>query len=173
MKTGGVAWRARPYSFLCFCELDREKGRRREPRVGKWETWFWFSTSPSGAKPGGGNVGISRCWRDFQGPVGSVGNLLLVFHSPHGPAIPTARLRPRWGSGKPEPGFPLPHAGLATTTFFSIQLTKTQKGVRPGTPGHTSGFHAHSALEPSCSFMLILRLENALFTTGLTARGSR
>lgn len=90
MKTGGVAWRARPYSFLCFCELDREKGRRREPRVGKWETWFWFSTSPSGAKPGGGNVGISRCWRDFQGPVGSVGNLLLVFHSPHGPAISTA-----------------------------------------------------------------------------------
>src|ERR1035441_1005215 len=89
MKTGGVAWRARPYSFLCFCELDREKGRRREPRVGKWETWFWFSTSPSGAKPGGGNVGISRCWRDFQGPVGSVGNLLLVFHSSHGPAIST------------------------------------------------------------------------------------
>src|ERR1035441_10571915 len=106
MKTGGVAWRARPYSFLCFCELDREKGRRREPRVGKWESWFWFSTSPSGAKPGGGNVGISRCWRDFQlpfwpggiwgccqnsqGRVGIVENLLLVFLPPHGPAISTA-----------------------------------------------------------------------------------
>src|ERR1017187_7208624 len=80
---------------------------------------------------------------------------------PQDPPIPPAGLRPRWGSEKPEPGSPLPHAGLATTTFFSIQLTKTQKGVRPGTPGHTSGFHAHSALEPSCSFMLILRLENA------------
>src|ERR1035441_3335299 len=117
MKTGGVAWRARPYSFLCFCELDREKGRRREPRVGKWETWFWFSTSPSGAKPGGGNVGISRCWRDFQGPVGSVGNLLLVFHFPLlgeawrwecGNLAVLARF-PRAGGecGKPALGFPL------------------------------------------------------------------
>src|ERR1035438_9170913 len=103
--------------------------------------------------------------------MGRVENQEQVSHTPHRPLeisptprdshIPTARLRPRWGSGKPEPGFPLPHAGLATTTFFSIQLTKTQKGVRSGTPGYTSGFHAHSTLEPSCSFMLILRLENA------------
>src|ERR1017187_5143471 len=90
MKTEGVDGRARPCSFLCFCWLDRKSDRRREPRVGKGETGFWFPTFPSGAKPGGGNVGILRCWRDFQGPVGSVGNLLLVFHSPHGPAISTA-----------------------------------------------------------------------------------
>jgi hypothetical protein len=65
---------------------------RREPRVGKWETCFWFSTFPSGAKPGCGNVGISRRWRDFQGAVGRVGNLLLVFHAFHGPGISTALL---------------------------------------------------------------------------------
>lgn len=65
---------------------------RREPRVGKWETCFWFSTFPSGAKPGCGNVEISRCWRDFQGAVGRVGNLLLVFHAFHGPVISTALL---------------------------------------------------------------------------------
>lgn len=65
---------------------------RREPRVGKWETCFWFSTFPSGAKPGCGNVEISRCWRDFQGAVGRVGNLFLVFHAFHGPGISTALL---------------------------------------------------------------------------------
>ena len=58
--------------------------------MGKWKTWFWFSTFPSGAKAGCGNVGISRCGRDFQGPVGRVGNLLSVFHSFHGPVISTA-----------------------------------------------------------------------------------
>jgi hypothetical protein len=65
---------------------------RREPRVGKWETGPWFPTFPSGAKPGCGNVGISRRRRDFQGAVGRVGNLLLVFHAFHGPGISTALL---------------------------------------------------------------------------------
>jgi len=65
---------------------------RREPRVGKWETCFWFSTFPSGAKPGCGNVEISRRRRDFQGAVGRVGNLLSVFHAFHGPGISTALL---------------------------------------------------------------------------------
>src|ERR1035441_6370374 len=86
MKTEGVDGRARPCSFLCFCWLDRKSDRRREPRVGKGETGFWFPPFPSGAKPGRGNVGISRCWRDFQGPVGRVGNLVLVF-----PLSPGAR----------------------------------------------------------------------------------
>lgn len=45
---------------------------------------------PMAAKPGGGNVGISRFLRDSQGTVGSVENLLLVFHAFHGPAISTA-----------------------------------------------------------------------------------
>ena len=36
----------------------------------KWETAFWFSTFPSGAMPGCGNVAISRLWRDSQGAVG-------------------------------------------------------------------------------------------------------
>jgi hypothetical protein len=77
---------------------------RREPRVGKWETCSWFSTFPSGAKPGCGNVGISRRSRDFQGAVGRVENLLLVFHAFHGPVISTALLlgefqRNRGGTG--------------------------------------------------------------------------
>src|SRR5207249_4586829 len=36
---------------------------------------------------------ISRGWRDFQGAVGRVENLGLVFHSFHGPGISTALLR--------------------------------------------------------------------------------
>ena len=58
--------------------------------MGKWETRFWFSTFPSGAKLGCGNVGISRSLRDFQGAVGSVGKLPLLFHAFHGPVISTA-----------------------------------------------------------------------------------
>src|SRR5664279_945003 len=65
------------------------------------------------------------------------------------------------GNQKPETGFPLSPAGLATTITFSIQPTKIQKGAWPGTPVHTFRFHAHSALEPNRTFMLILRLENA------------
>ena len=90
MKLDGLA---RPVSLLSCCWLDKITGRRREPRVAQGETRFWFSTAPREAKPGGGNVGISPSWRDFQGPVGRVGNLLLVFHSLHGPAISTA---PGW-----------------------------------------------------------------------------
>ena len=52
-----------------------------------------FSTFPGGARRGGGNVKIPPVLRDFQGAVGSVGNLGLVFHAFHGPAISTAPLR--------------------------------------------------------------------------------
>ena len=45
------------------------------------------------AKLGGGNVGISRFLRDFQGAVESVENLFLVFHAFHGPGISTAPVR--------------------------------------------------------------------------------
>jgi hypothetical protein len=71
-------------------------------RVEKWETWVWFSTFPSGARRGCGNVEISRGVRDFQGPVGSVGNRFLVFHTFHGPGISTALVwlhRKRGGIG--------------------------------------------------------------------------
>ena len=44
---------------------------------------------PMTAKPGGGNVGISRFLRDFQGTVGRVGKLLLLFRAFHGPVIST------------------------------------------------------------------------------------
>ena len=58
--------------------------------MGKWETWFRFSTFPSGAMPGCGNVGISRLWRDSQGAVESGEKLLLLFHAFHGPGISIA-----------------------------------------------------------------------------------
>ena len=58
--------------------------------MGKWETWFWFSTFPSGAMPGCGNVGISRLLRDSQGAVESGEKLLLLFHAFHGPGISIA-----------------------------------------------------------------------------------
>src|ERR1019366_8925723 len=109
--------------------------------------------------------------RGNGGPMERGGNPKQGSHSPPRPLgisptprdshIPTARLRPGWKRGKPETGFPLSHAGLATTITFSIQPTKTQKGAWPGTPVHTLRFHAHSALEPNRTFMLILRLENA------------
>ena len=112
-----------------------------------------------------------------------VENPKQVSHSPHRPLeisptprdshIPTARLRPGWKRGKPETGSPLSHAGLATTITFSIQPTKTQKGAWPGTPVHTLRFHAHSALEPNRTFMLILRLENAPFRSSKVSSGLR
>ena len=64
-------------------------------RVGKWETWFWFSTFPSGAMPGCGNVGISRLWRDFQGAVERGEKLLWLFHAFHGPGISIALPAPQ------------------------------------------------------------------------------
>jgi len=62
------------------------RGSRGEP----WETWFWFSTVPRASRASCGNVEISRRWRDFQGAVGKVENLLLVFHAFHRSVISTA-----------------------------------------------------------------------------------
>src|SRR5205823_14046580 len=59
-------------------------------RVEKWETWVWFSTFPSGAKPGCGNVEISGLLRDFQETVERVEKLLSLFHSFHRHVISTA-----------------------------------------------------------------------------------
>ena len=49
---------------------------------------FHFSMA---AKPGCGNVEISRLLRDFQGTVEGVGKLVLLFHAFHGPGISTAQ----------------------------------------------------------------------------------
>src|SRR5919198_394306 len=57
-------------------------------KVGNLLLVFHFSIA---AKPGCGNVGISRFWRDFQGAVERVEKLLLLFHAFHGPGISTAR----------------------------------------------------------------------------------
>jgi hypothetical protein len=67
-------------------------GERGFVAVGKWETCFWFSTFPSACfRRSCGNVGISRCLRDFQGTVGRGEILPLDFHSFHRSAISTAR----------------------------------------------------------------------------------
>jgi hypothetical protein len=53
--------------------------------------------------------------------------------------IPTARRRPGWKSGKPQPGFPLSHAGRATTaTVHYAQNQKPKQRDRPlrGLPSH-------------------------------------
>src|SRR6266404_144746 len=75
---------------MWFWFFKMNSRHRRGPRVGKWETWVWFSTFPGAARLSCGNVEISRGWRDFQGAVGRVENLGLVFHSFHGPGISTA-----------------------------------------------------------------------------------
>ena len=59
-------------------------------KVGNLLLVFHFSMA---AKPGGGNVGVSRFLRDFQGTVESAGKLLLLFRSFHGPVISTALYR--------------------------------------------------------------------------------
>jgi len=50
------------------------------------------------AKPGGGNVGISRFRRDFQGTVERAGKLLLLFRAFHSPVISTALSRAATGA---------------------------------------------------------------------------
>jgi hypothetical protein len=45
--------------------------------------------------------------------------------------IPTARRRPGWKSGKPQAGFPLSHAGRATTaTVYSLSEPNTKRSAR-------------------------------------------
>jgi len=65
-------------------------------------SWFWLARGVIVAS-GGGNVGISRCLRDFQGTVGRAEKLLLLFRSSHGPGIstdlfPGRDLQPREGA---------------------------------------------------------------------------
>src|SRR5712692_2320941 len=76
--------------------------------------------------------------------------------------IPTARLRPGWKSGKPKPGFPLSHAGLATTTSIPLfSNPKTKKGSRPRRGLLFITLQDHSVLETEPVFRIILRLEYA------------
>src|ERR1039458_6382526 len=75
--------------------------------------------------------------------------------------IPTAWHRPGWKSGKPRPGFPLSHAGLATTTTACLNLEpKTKKGDRP-LRGRPLTLQDHLVLETEPDFRIILGLENA------------
>ncbi|MGH9447108.1 MAG: hypothetical protein ACRD3O_15440 [Terriglobia bacterium] len=85
--------------------------------------------------------------------------LLEISPKPRDFHTPTAWLRPGWESGKPKPGFPLSHAGLATTTLVSS--LKTKKGNRLHNRLPIPGFQDHSVLETDLVFRIILGLENA------------
>ena len=87
-RRGRGAKPARVWLFSSF--VLREK--QQTGAVGKWKTCFWFSTFPSAPRRRScGNVGISPASGEIsKGLVGSVGNLLLVFHAFHSPAISTA-----------------------------------------------------------------------------------
>src|SRR5579863_4975630 len=88
----------RPTSFLWLL-VFRERAvvivASSSGKVGNLLLVFHFSRA---AKPGGGNVEISRFLRDFQGTVERVGKLFLLFHSFHGPGISTALCQRNFGN---------------------------------------------------------------------------
>ena len=89
--------------------------------------------------------------------------------------IPTAWHRPGWKSGKPKSGFPLSHAGLATTTSVSVYSEpKYKKGIRPLRGPLPTAFQDHAVLETKPGFRIILGLENAAISASSPkARDSR
>ena len=102
-RENGVGGMRRPrsgrlpfFGFLGFRETTKVIVASGWGKVGNLLLVFHF---PMAAKPGGGNVGISRFLRDFQGAVEGVGKLFLLFHSFHGPGISTARYRNGGGTG--------------------------------------------------------------------------
>src|SRR6476660_8060120 len=91
-RTIGGKWRGRlaaDFLSLVFGGLKRELVMVASGcgKVGNLPLVFHF---PMTAKLGCGNVEISRLLRDFQGTVGGVGKLLLLFLAFHGPGISTA-----------------------------------------------------------------------------------
>ena len=55
--------------------------------MGKWETWFWFSTFPSASSPELWECGnLAASWRDSQGARGKGGKPVFGF-----PRFPQAR----------------------------------------------------------------------------------
>ena len=112
------------------------------------------------------------------GPVERVEKQKQLYHSFHRPLeisqkardfhIPTARLRPGWKSGKPNPGFPLFHAGLrddGDLPVIRIRKKQHQHQHQPKETGnsllHQPRFQDHLVLEMKPGFRIILRLENA------------
>ncbi len=138
----------RPTSFSGFWVLKERNGaRRRELRVGKWETWFWFSTFPSGAKPGCGNVGISRCLRDSQGAGERGEKLLLLFPSFHGPVISTAPFRAHTVLGATRDSILQRRSScnLAAAIFRAHSVSLSFRAIRSSCVKLTLGFRYFSA----------------------------
>src|ERR1035437_3293026 len=82
------------------------------------------------------------------------------------PTFPQPGIAPDGKVEKPKRGFPLSHAGLATTTTVCLYLEpNTKKGDRP-LRGLLLTFQDHLVLETEPDFRIILRLENALPSDG-------
>jgi hypothetical protein len=120
-RAGGEA---RPcFGFSSF--VLREK--QQTGAVGKWKTCFWFSTFPSAPRRRScGNVGISPASGEIpKGLVGSVGNLLLVFHAFHSPAISTALFAfDVAGPATHSTPLPIPSTWLSACCFFLASSTR-------------------------------------------------
>ena len=81
------------FGFVFDFDFDFLKGTVVIVAGRVWESGkpdFGFPLFPGAARRSCGNVEISRGWRDFQGAVGRVENLGLVFHAFHRPGISTA-----------------------------------------------------------------------------------
>jgi hypothetical protein len=116
-------------------------------KVGNLPLVFHF---PMAAKPGGGNVGISRFLRDFQGTVERVGNPSLVFHAFHGPGISTALCQRNFGND----GVWHCRSNLALAALIrrahSVSLMASARFSSSGK--RNPGFKDRSASGSECSF---------------------
>src|SRR5450759_3373676 len=112
---------------------------------GEWKTQSRFPTLPTGPWKSRQHREIPTFPRPGFAPDGKVGNQKPVSH--------------------------FPTRGSRRRSLFLSNQQKHRKEHGPGTPVHTLRFHAHSALEPNRTFMLILRLENAAVAAE-SARGS-
>ena len=116
-------------------------------KVGNLLLVFHFSMA---AKPGGGNVGISRFLRDSQGTVEKVGNLSLVFHAFHGPGISTAL--PQRNFGKDGVWHCRSNLALAALIRRAHSVSLMARARFSSSAKLKPGFKNRSASSSDCSF---------------------
>ena len=135
--------------FFGFLVLREKTGVVASGRgkVGNLLLVFHFSMA---AKPGGGNVEISRSLRDFQGTVERGGKPFLLFHAFHGPGISTAPGQPNLGKD----GVRHCSSNLALAAFMrrahSVSLIVSARF--PSSCKRNPGFKNRSASGSDCSF---------------------
>ena len=141
----------RPASFLWFWVFKETAGVVVASGCGKVGNLLLVFHFPMDAKPGCGNVGISRFLRDFQGAVERVGKLFLLFHSFHGPGISTARYRNGGGTG----GCALhcrSNRALALLILRAHSVSLSASASRSSSPRLTPGLRCCSARSSDFSF---------------------